>query len=55
MAAALDVRPSLAPDGSSALLDVRSEVTRWIAPDGPPIELPAPANAGASARTSFQT
>jgi hypothetical protein len=40
--AAVDVRPSLVPDGSSALLDVRSEVTRWDAPVEPPIEVPAP-------------
>jgi hypothetical protein len=40
--AAVDVRPSLAPDGSSALLDVRSEITRWDAPDEPPIEAPPP-------------
>jgi hypothetical protein len=45
--AAVDVRPSLAPDGTTALLDLRSEVTRWDAPDEPPIKVPAPGNAEA--------
>jgi hypothetical protein len=46
--AAVDVRASLTPDGRSALLDVRSEVSRWDGPPEPPIEVPPPVAADAS-------
>jgi hypothetical protein len=40
--AALQVTPVLSGDGKTVLLDLRAVVSRWDAPDAPPMKLPNP-------------